>query len=160
MATTMASERHGSRGLFLKALAAFLALPGIVAFLAPWLLLGPDASLRHLPGLIPGAAGVVLLLACVREFYVAGTGTLAPWSPPIHLVTTGPYGRSRNPMYVAVALILGGWAWTFAAPALVVYMLVVVAAFQVRVVFGEEPWLVRRHGDAWLAYRARVRRWL
>lgn len=43
---------------------------------------------------------------------------------------------------------------------LLVYALVVVIAFHLRVVFGEEPWLEGTHGDAWLRYRANVPRWL
>jgi hypothetical protein len=36
---------------------------------------------------VPLSLGIFLLLWCVREFYVAGRGTLAPWDPPQHLVT-------------------------------------------------------------------------
>jgi protein-S-isoprenylcysteine O-methyltransferase Ste14 len=32
--------------------------------------------------------------------------------------------------------------------------------FQLRVVFGEEPWLARTHGAAWDEYKSRVQRWL
>jgi protein-S-isoprenylcysteine O-methyltransferase Ste14 len=41
---------------------------------------------------------------------VAGRGTLAPWEPPRALVVSGPYRHSRNPMYVAVLVILSRWA--------------------------------------------------
>ena len=44
--------------------------------------------------------GIGLLLWCVREFYVRGKGTLAPWDPPRHLVASGLYRISRNPMYL------------------------------------------------------------
>lgn len=33
-------------------------------------------------------------------------------------------------------------------------------AFHLRVVFGEEPWLERTHGDQWRRYSRRVPRWL
>jgi protein-S-isoprenylcysteine O-methyltransferase Ste14 len=145
-----------------RALIAFLALPGVVAYLVP-LLLAPadprDTSWRWV-GLIPLVAGSAFLLWCVREFYVSGKGTLAPWSPPRHLVSSGPYGRSRNPMYVAVASVLVGWALLFVSPTLLIYAAVIVIAFHVRVLLGEEPWLERTHGEAWHRYRARVPRWL
>jgi protein-S-isoprenylcysteine O-methyltransferase Ste14 len=101
----------------------------------------------------------VALLWCVRDFYVAGKGTLAPWDPPRHLVVAGLYRYTRNPMYVAVTLLLIGWAWTFAASGLLFYAAGVALAFHLRVVFGEEPWLARTHGDAWRDYAARVPRW-
>jgi protein-S-isoprenylcysteine O-methyltransferase Ste14 len=33
-------------------------------------------------------------------------------------------------------------------------------AFHVRVVFGEEPWLAKTHGEAWTRYVSEVPRWL
>jgi protein-S-isoprenylcysteine O-methyltransferase Ste14 len=101
-----------------------------------------------------------MLLWCVRDFFVAGKGTLAPWSPPQRLVVVGLYRYSRNPMYVAVTLILLGWALVFGLWALLWYTLFVVIAFHLRVVLGEEPWLARTHGQEWSDYTGRVRRWL
>lgn len=148
--------------MFLRALLAFLALPGMVAYLVPLLLAPdspPDAGWRWI-GLLPLAAGSALLLWCVREFYVAGKGTLAPWSPPRHLVSSGPYVWSRNPMYVAVVTVLLGWAVLFVSRTLLFYAIAIVIAFHLRVVFYEEPWLGQTHGEAWQRYRGRVRRWV
>jgi protein-S-isoprenylcysteine O-methyltransferase Ste14 len=148
--------------LFVRALFAFLALPGVVAFAAPAWIVWTDAGGRAFNpwGLVSFVLGVALLVWCVRAFYVAGRGTLAPWDPPTDLVVTGPYRRSRNPMYVAVDLILVGWLMAFGSHALWVYVPVVAIAFHLRVVFGEEPYLARVHGERWARYRARVRRWL
>ena len=147
--------------LFIRALISFLVLPGVVGFLVP-ALLAPPASVRtfHAIGAVPPVAGIVLLLWCVYEFYVAGRGTLAPWDPPRHLVVSGPYRYSRNPMYVGVALILIGWAMAFATRALWVYALFVSVAFHLRVVLAEEPWQARTFPDEWDRYKARVPRWL
>jgi protein-S-isoprenylcysteine O-methyltransferase Ste14 len=144
--------------LFWKALLAFLALPAVVAFAVPLLLLRRAAALWP-PGAILVVAGSALLLWCVREFYVSGKGTLAPWSPPQTLVVTGVYRFSRNPMYVAVILVLWGWAAGFQSRGLAIYALAVMLAFHLRVVFGEEPWLARRYGRPWEGYRASVPRW-
>lgn len=110
-------------------------------------------------GLVLVALGTVALLWCVRDFYLSGKGTLAPWAPPQHLVVVGLYRYSRNPMYVAVAVILFGWAAAFRSAGLLAYALAIVVAFHLRIVFGEEPWLARRHGAAWQQYTRRVRRW-
>lgn len=154
----LASRRAVTPGLFWRALVAFLALPGIVAFLVPWILVRSEArfDVKALPIVV---AGTGLLLWCVRDFYVAGRGTLAPWAPPEHLVTGGLYRVSRNPMYLAVLIILAGLAVGFASFTLWVYAACVSIAFHVRVVAHEEPWLARTFGPDWLAYRARVRRW-
>ena len=147
--------------MFARALIAFLALPGVVAFAVPivWLWLSDHASLTQPLGLVPLAAGLVGLLWCVRDFYVAGRGTLAPWSPPRRLVTVGLYKFSRNPMYIAVLLILCGWALAYQSGWLWIYAVIVAIAFHLRVVFYEEPWLARTHRREWNEYRAGVRRW-
>jgi protein-S-isoprenylcysteine O-methyltransferase Ste14 len=62
-------------------------------------------------------------------------------------------------MYVAVSLVLLGWAVAFNAMSLLAYAVIVVVAFHLRVVFGEEPWLARKHGSAWKQYANRVPRW-
>lgn len=148
--------------LLLRALFAFLALPGMVAFVVPWLLAG-GAPARHGIAAFAGAAafvsGVVVLFWCIWAFYANGRGTLAPWSPPTRLVTNGLYRFSRNPMYVGVLLILAGWSLSFASIALAIYALAVATAFHLRVVFGEEPWLARTHGEAWQNYVRSVPRW-
>jgi protein-S-isoprenylcysteine O-methyltransferase Ste14 len=148
--------------MVLRALLAFLALPGIVAFAIPlyWLISTSQTEIVQPLGLLPLLLGCSGLLWCVRDFYVFGKGTLAPWSPPERLVTAGLYRYSRNPMYVSVLLILLGWAVSFGARGLYWYTLVVAIAFHVRVVVAEEPWLRRTHDAAWDDYMRRVRRWL
>ena len=147
--------------LLVRAVLAFLAMPGIVAFLVPLWLATPRPLARPFdPGaLLALVPGTLLLLWCVREFYLAGRGTLAPWEPPRALVSTGPYRLSRNPMYIAVVLVLWGWAWGFRSRTLMVYSLAVMIAFHLRVVLGEEPWLARTFGEPWLDYKRRVPRW-
>ena len=106
------------------------------------------------------AVGCVLLLWCVRDFYVAGRGTLAPWAPPKNLVIVGLYRYSRNPMYVGVLLMLAGWALAYQTRGLTIYALTMAVVFHLRVVFFEEPWLAEAHGEQWTRYRAGVPRWL
>jgi protein-S-isoprenylcysteine O-methyltransferase Ste14 len=148
--------------MFLRALAAFLALPGIVGGLLPFLILGgkPRPAAGAAPGFALLGAGLVLLLWCVRDFYVSGKGTLAPWDPPRHLVVVGLYRFVRNPMYVAVLTIVAGWGVAYRSPPLGVYLLVLAAGFHLRVVMGEEPWLLRRYGAEWERYCATTPRWL
>jgi len=147
--------------LFLRALIAFLALPGIVAFLAPALLLGSIG--KRTPrgeGVIVFVVGALVLLWCVRDFYVAGKGTLAPWDPPRHLVSVGLYRFSRNPMYIGVLLILIGWTLAFRSRSLLLYACVVAILFHLRVVLYEEPWLSRTFLGEWPRFKSRVPRWL
>jgi protein-S-isoprenylcysteine O-methyltransferase Ste14 len=146
--------------MLIRAITAFIALPGMVAFAIPiWV--GHSSPLRYpwiaLSVLLAGAS---LLLWCVHEFYVAGKGTLAPWSPPRQLVTTGPYRFCRNPMYVAVVTILLGWCLLWNLRTLIYYAVVTMCVFHLRVLFYEEPWAARTFGEEWRAYRERVPRWV
>ena len=145
-----------------RAAFAFLVLPGVVAYLVPFLLapvVDEAASWRWI-GVLFVVGGTGALLQCTRDFLVTGKGTLAPWTAPQRLVTVGFYRRSRNPMYVAVLVILVGWSIWFQSIALVTYAAVVGTVFHLRVVLYEEPRLGAAFGEKWLSYRERVRRWL
>jgi len=150
------------RSLFPQAVAAFLALPTVVGGLVPWLLVRFDRARR--PGAPIGwillAVGVLVLGSCVQEFYRAGRGTLAPWRPPIHLVTSGLYRVSRNPMYVGVLAIVIGWALATGSTRVGWYVLILAVAFHLRVRLSEEPTLARSFPSEWQAYTKRVARWL
>jgi protein-S-isoprenylcysteine O-methyltransferase Ste14 len=146
--------------MFTRAIIAFLACPGIVAFLVPLAWAWQAGFKMQWPiGLALVALGTVGLLWCVRDFYVSGKGTLAPWAPPQHLVVVGLYRYSRNPMYLAVEFVLLGWAVAFRSVGLLIYASAVLLGFQLRVVFGEEPWLAKKYGTAWDQYTHAVRRW-
>jgi protein-S-isoprenylcysteine O-methyltransferase Ste14 len=148
--------------LALRATLAFLALPGIVAFAVPLLVLRPEPGARAFTpiGAVVLAVGIAVLASCVWEFYARGRGTLAPWDPPRALVRAGPYRYSRNPMYVGVLLILVGWATGFRSMPLGLYAAAIAVAFHLRIVMAEEPWLSRTFGEEWESYRHRVPRWV
>lgn len=148
--------------MFLRAVVAFLVLPGTVAFAVPLLLVRPPGrvfAFTPVATLVLGA-GLVILGWCVRDFYVLGKGTLAPWAPPERLVVRGLYRLSRNPMYIGVLTIVSGWAIGFHASALAWYGVALAVGFHLRVVLGEEPFLAQRHGAAWTEYASSVPRWV
>jgi protein-S-isoprenylcysteine O-methyltransferase Ste14 len=96
----------------------------------------------------------------VRDFYVSGKGTLAPWDPPKNLVVVGLYCHVRNPMYVGVLTLVAGWAVVFESPLLVLYALILAIGFHIRVLKYEEPWLASQFGNDWREYSKAVRRWI
>lgn len=147
--------------MFLRALLAFLILPGIVAIVVPPLLasLDPWKHEEFLPGALLLLVGVTLLLWCVRDFYVFGKGTLAPWNPPKKLVVVGFYRHLRNPMYVGVITLVIGWSLYFSSPILGLYAAILAVVFHIRVVMNEEPWLESQFGNEWRQYSAEVGRW-
>lgn len=75
------------------------------------------------------------------------------------LVTTGIFAVSRNPIYVAFALVLLGQFLLFSNWIVSAYLLAAAALFH-RQVLREEQHLKARHGRQYLDYCRRVRRYL
>lgn len=78
---------------------------------------------------------------------------------PEQLITRGVFAVSRNPIYVAFAMILLGQFLVFSNWILLVYT---VAAFWLfhRQILREEDFLKQHYGEAFMAYCQRVRRYL
>jgi protein-S-isoprenylcysteine O-methyltransferase Ste14 len=145
-----------------RALFAFIALPGIFAGLFPVMITiyDPYRISGYHTGLAFFILGLTLLIWCVRDFLVAGHGTLAPWDPPKNLVIIGLYRYSRNPMYVAIIILLSGWVLSTGSPLLAMYGCALASLFYLRVVFGEERILAEQFGEQWTDYEKKVARWL
>ena len=148
--------------MLLKALVAFLMLPFLFAWLVPVVIahFDPWRVSGHGLGVVLVSIGLILLIWCIRDFYLAGRGTLAPWEPPKHLVIVGLYRFTRNPMYIGVLLIVGGMAMLFGSPLLRIYLIILALGFHLRVLISEETWLAKQFGEEWLEYKKNVPRWL
>jgi protein-S-isoprenylcysteine O-methyltransferase Ste14 len=156
-------EQIGRQGpSVLRALIAFLACPSVVGMLVPiWISSGDRFRTGSHPlGLLCVALGLGGLLWCVRDFYVVGKGTLAPWAPPRRLVVVGLYRYVRNPMYLAVLILVAGIGIWRGSPMTLAYAALLFIVFDLRVRLFEERWLERTFGDAWGHYRAGVGRWV
>lgn len=103
-----------------------------------------------------------MALVALIQFYVQKT-TIDPSKPSktVKLVTNGVYAFTRNPMYLAMLLLLLGWGglWlgnafnTLLAAGFVGYM----NRFQI---MPEEETLERIFGSSYRSYCLSVRRWL
>ncbi|PAP95295.1 methyltransferase family protein [Mesorhizobium wenxiniae] len=144
----------------------FIAAPGMVAGLLPWLLTDRyRLPWSTQPGLVPVAwvlivVAAALLLHAFARFAFEGLGTPAPVAPTGQLVVGGIYRHVRNPMYVAVLSIILGQALLFSSWALVAYATIAAIAMVSFVKFYEEPTLARRYGAGYEAYRRAVPGWL
>ena len=152
--------------LFFKASAFTLLVPMALVVLGPYFLL-EDASLAaiyifgmSLLGMLPIVLGTALYCRCAYCFVRLGRGTPAPIDPPVRLVIEGPYGYSRNPMYIAVLSILVGEALLYRSPSLLTFVLALAAGFHLVIVGYEERVLRRQFGQAYAGYRGEVPRWI
>ncbi|PZP53340.1 MAG: hypothetical protein DI595_03820 [Agrobacterium fabrum] len=145
-------------------LAFFLGalLPLVTLWLEPqrsiWLLdrRDPGAAIR-----IPGMAMVLAgsLIALYAQHYMGKSWRIGAAEGHLGaIVDTGPFGLSRNPVFVGQMLLFAGLVLVFPS----VLQLAVALALTVAVILQvkiEERVLAKELGPAYDAYRRRVRRW-
>ena len=114
----------------------------------------------NLAGLLVVAAGLAMYAWClVFHFKSYRTSVRVGFSPP-HLVTTGPYRVSRNPMYVSGLLAWVGWTFLYGSPAVLAALTLLWAVFSFRVIPFEERQLETQFGDEYLDFKRTVPRWI
>jgi protein-S-isoprenylcysteine O-methyltransferase Ste14 len=104
---------------------------------------------------------VVIGIAAVLGFRRAKT-TINPLTPQASsaLVVRGIYRWTRNPMYLAMLLVLVGWACIVANWAALAMLPLFVATLNRLQIEPEERALHARFGAEFENYRRKVRRWL
>jgi protein-S-isoprenylcysteine O-methyltransferase Ste14 len=95
----------------------------------------------------------------VAQFSMGSSWRIGIPSRAPGLRTKGPFAISRNPIFLGMLLFAGGL--TLWSPSAVTFVLLVASYLAIEVqIRAEEAFLEAAHGDAYRAYRARVRRWL
>ena len=105
------------------------------------------------------AVGGALMGSAVMTFRRAGT-SLNPAKPTTRVVVHGPYRFTRNPMYVGWVIVYLGCVLLTNTVWPLVSLPVVLVLISRAVIAKEERYLEAKFGDAYRAYKARVRRWL
>lgn len=118
-------------------------------------------SMRILVAVTLALVGIAFSASGIAAFRRAKT-TLDPMKPTSasSLVTTGIYRLTRNPMYVGLLFVLLAWSAFLSAPWALTGPVVFVAYMTRFQILPEERALERVFGDAFMTYKARVRRWL
>lgn len=118
------------------------------------------------PGLAATLVGIALVIGALvlfslaaRRFQAAGT-PLPTNQTPQRIVQDGPYGWSRNPIYLAMTLLHLGIALWVNSLWLLLALAITFGVMVVGVILREERYLAARFGEEYLSYKARVRRWL
>ena len=112
------------------------------------------------------AAGWVALFAVAALWFTAirammrARTTMNPNAVPDHLVTSGPFAVSRNPMYLANTLLLIGVAFVSGIAWFLLFAFIAAFATQKLAVEGEEKLLSAKFGKKYRDYAKRVRRWI
>lgn len=149
-----------------------VALPGLLRpplVLLAAIILGVVLNLiwrlRFVPAaLVPAGpiivfAAVVLFVLSLREFRAAGTSVRGS-KRSVTIVRTGPYGFSRNPIYVAFVLLVLGLALWLNNLWLLVALAGLASFLSIVIIPREEQFLERNFQAQYSEYKASVRRWL
>lgn len=103
--------------------------------------------------------GIALAARSVKSFDLASTDERYA-EPTSALVQDGPYTRTRNPMFLGLALlhlgvvVAANAAWALiGVPVLIIYL-------RYGVISREERFLEERFGDEYRSYKRRVPRWI
>jgi protein-S-isoprenylcysteine O-methyltransferase Ste14 len=129
-----------------------------VNFPLPWISGWTATALQWL-GAVMGLGALLLDVAAVQMFRDHQTSIL-PHRAAKNLITTGPFSRSRNPVYVGNTVLMIAVGLFFGK--LWLLILAPIAAFitQKLAIEREERHLAAKFGKEWEDYAARVRRWL
>lgn len=132
-----------------------------VGFLLQWIAPRPivSSSVGYWIGGILLVSGAALAIWGRRVMEHAGTN-VNPTLPSTALVASGPFGFSRNPLYVALTLMYVGLALLANALWVLVLIVPVLLILHYGVVRREERYLGAKFGDAYREYCSRVRRYI
>ena len=123
----------------------------------------PRAFLPSGMNLILGALFIALGLgigfAAIVAMRRAGTSP-DPGEPVRALVADGPFHFTRNPIYLAFALIYLGVTGALNALAALALFPIALAIIHFGVIAREEKYLARKFGETYVDYKSRVRRWI
>ncbi|HLQ85896.1 MAG TPA: isoprenylcysteine carboxylmethyltransferase family protein [Salinisphaeraceae bacterium] len=139
----------------------------IVAIVLMWLLARAtplfrmDNPFRYELAIVLILLGVLVSFLGMREFtrHAASSDPRHPDRTDV-LVTSGIYRRTRNPMYLGLAIALCGIAWYLSN----LLTVIVIGAFMIYLTYfqilPEERVLASKFGEPGAAYLQRVRRWI
>jgi protein-S-isoprenylcysteine O-methyltransferase Ste14 len=122
-----------------------------------WLALPPLTVPRWL-GVVVALPGLALIAVAVGMFRRSGEDP-TPWTSSNQVIATGLYARTRNPMYLGMAIVAFGLGVGLASMTALLLTLVAAMVVGRTVIAREEAYLEAKFGEGYRAYMARVPRW-
>lgn len=142
-------------------LVIMIILPWIISLLGTrfgWYQGAPTAW--NFAGLVGVVMGLTMYIWCLAFHFKSYREAVRIGFTPPHLVVTGQYKYSRNPMYVAGLFVWIGWTIFYGSLAVFIGLLLLWSIFTFRIIPYEERQLEALFGDEYIEYKRSVRRWL
>lgn len=160
-----ASDADDSRGIAGVIAPPPLIFLGFLAFAAVLEAVVPTPAtdlfpyIRYVAGTVLFTIGLIIGGAGVQGLRASGTN-ISTDLPATALVVDGIYRWSRNPLYLAMTLWYVGLAIAAGSAWAIMLLIPLLVVMNIGVISKEERYLEREFGDAYRAYKSRVRRWL
>jgi len=141
-------------GLAMVALALILAAAGVLDPVAAL-----DCRVGHAAGIVLAVAGICLTFGAQLAMGDSWRVGVDP-EERTELVTDGPFGHVRNPIYSAMLPTILGLVLMVPSALAIAGLFILVAGLEMQVRLVEEPHLIRTHGDEYAQYAAKVGRFV
>jgi protein-S-isoprenylcysteine O-methyltransferase Ste14 len=140
----------------------FFACLGAGVFL-DYLFPFPVARCTRAVRMAAGSSLIVVSSLIALSAFRAMISNKTPFNPAkstVRIVRKGAYRFSRNPMYLALLLLLGGIAVLLCSIWLVLALIILFVLLVWLAIGPEEKYLSDKFGDDYLNYKTSVRRWI
>ncbi|MEN8723342.1 MAG: isoprenylcysteine carboxylmethyltransferase family protein [Alphaproteobacteria bacterium] len=139
-----------------KALLTWIVVAVVLDFFLP---LATFASELRWVGFCLVGVALGLFAWSLQTFKRVGTDVKTT-TPADNLASDGPYGISRNPIYLAMITLGVGLGLLLGNMWLLIGAIVFYGLITKLVIEPEEAYMERAFGDKYITYRCRVRRWV
>ena len=158
--TAMQLMQHGYR--FYRILYSLMATASLFIvlhyhFSCHWLLLWNPPLIQSIPAFISAVAGLVIMVICIRKYFMdlSGIDALMQTQRLLVLQTDGMHAYVRHPLYSGTLLFI--WAIFFAYPYLNnLISCICITAYTLVGMYFEEKKLVGEYGQAYKEYQKNV----
>jgi protein-S-isoprenylcysteine O-methyltransferase Ste14 len=156
----MGSKKSDNPGIKLPPPVIFLSFFLIAVALKHFIpLVGIVAPIRQIIGAVLAVVGFSMIALALLKFREHRT-TVLPDASASSMIQDGIFARTRNPIYLAFALLYFASAFCFQVVWAFLLFPFLLAAIKMYVIRREEAYLERRFGQEYLGYKGKVRRWL
>ena len=135
----------------------------ILSFALEYLVFSYPLTDAHI---IQGIIGILIIFLSILIFmrsvrlFSSNLENLHPRSVSTQIFKDGPFKFSRNPIYLAMVLLMFGFGISLNSTWFIIFGLIDMILLHFGIILPEELYLEKEFGKDYLSYKSSVRRWL